>query len=195
MDKKAFDQVNWDFLMYILGSYGFGERWCNWKKHYITTARFLVLVNGIPVVVFNSSCGLKEDDPLSPVLFVLVMNMLSRMLEVAVDGCLLSYFLVGGSSLRSVIVSHLLFADDTLIRFHLDPNQIRSLSALLLCFEAVLDLKVNQSKMVLVGLVNNIGELVEILRCKALSLPMKYIGLPLGAPHKSMQYSMMLLIS
>lgn len=39
--------------------------------------------------------------------------------------------------------------------------------------------------MVLVGLVHNIGKLANILGCKVLPLPMKYLGLLLGTPHKS----------
>lgn len=72
--------------------------------------------------------------------------------------------LVGSSMLGSIIVSHLLFADDTLILCRRYDDQICSLMALLLCFEAVSSLKVNLSKsvIVLVGLVNNVGDLANI---------------------------------
>ncbi|KAG6655612.1 hypothetical protein CIPAW_05G229100 [Carya illinoinensis] len=79
------------------------------------------------------------------------------------------------------------FADDTLILCEPNSDQIRSLRALLLCFEAVSGLKVNLSKseMIPVGMVNNIRDLADILGCKVSSLPLKYLGLPLGAHHKS----------
>ncbi|KAF5443548.1 hypothetical protein F2P56_036096 [Juglans regia] len=82
--------------------------------------------------------------------------------------------------------SHLLFANDTLIFVEPNPD-IYSLRALLLCFEAVSNLKVNLSKseIVLVGSVNNLSDLAAILGYKVSSLPMKYLGLPLGDPHKS----------
>jgi hypothetical protein len=85
-----------------------------------------------------------------------------------------------------MIVSHLLFADDTLI--FCDPNveQFQDLRCLLLCFEAVWGLKINLSKseIVLVGDVGDVEELASILGCGVASLPIKYLGLPLGAKYK-----------
>ncbi|KAF5466269.1 hypothetical protein F2P56_016210 [Juglans regia] len=114
------------------------------------------------------------------------MDVLSRMLEGVVDRGFISSFSVGGSSHGSISVTHLLFADDMLIFCDPDPDQIRSLRALL-CFEAVSGLIMNlsQSEIVPVGLVNNLSEVAAILGCKVSSLPMKYLRLPLEAPHKS----------
>lgn len=44
--EKAYDHVNWKFLFYLLERCGFGDRWISWIRHCVTTARFLVLVNG-----------------------------------------------------------------------------------------------------------------------------------------------------
>ncbi|KAF5477120.1 hypothetical protein F2P56_003792 [Juglans regia] len=162
-------------------------RWHNWMKYCITTARFSVLVNGTLEGFFNSSHGLRQGDLLSPILLVLVMDVLSRMIKADGDESFLSEFSVGGTSSQSVNVSHLLFIDDTVIFCEPDPNQIRSLIALLFCLEATSSLKVNlsKSKLVLVGLVNHIRDLAKILKCKMSSLPMKYLGHSLGAFHKS----------
>ncbi|XP_041002875.1 uncharacterized protein LOC121248468 [Juglans microcarpa x Juglans regia] len=86
----------------------------------------------------------------------------------------------GGGSIN---ISHLLFADDTLIFCEADNNQIRVLKALLLCFEAVSGLKVNldKSKMVPIGGVQRLRQLANTLGCKTASLPMTYLGLPLGS--------------
>ncbi|XP_040998879.1 uncharacterized protein LOC121244742 [Juglans microcarpa x Juglans regia] len=114
------------------------------------------------------------------------MDVLSRMMEGMVDWGFISGFSVGDSS-RSISVTHLLFADDTLIFCDPDPDQICSMRALLLCFEAVSSLKVNltRSEIVPVGLVNNLNKVAAILGCKVSSLPVKYLGLLLGASHKS----------
>ena len=83
-------------------------------------------------------------------------------------------------------VSHLLFADDTLIFCEADLEQILILRMILIWFEAVSGLKINLSKseLVLVGVVHNIDLLLNVLGCKQGTLPMRYLGLPLGAKFK-----------
>jgi hypothetical protein len=85
------------------------------------------------------------------------------------------------------VVSHSLFADDILIFCEARPEQICYVRLILLCFEAVSGLKGNlgKSEMVAVGEVGNIGSLAECLGCRVASLPMKYLGLPLGAAYKA----------
>jgi hypothetical protein len=74
--EKAYDHVNWDFLLYMLRRCGFGEKLCSWKAHYISSVRFFVLVNGTLSSFFNSSRRLRQGDLLSPLLFVIVMEAL-----------------------------------------------------------------------------------------------------------------------
>ena len=87
---------------------------------------------------------------------------------------------------RSLAVSHLLFADDTLIFCNADLEQILILCMILIWFEVMSGLKINLSKseLVPVGVVHNIDLLLNVLGCKQGTLPMKYLGLPLGAKFK-----------
>jgi hypothetical protein len=129
---------------------GFGPKWRKWISACISMARFSILINGSPHGFFGSSRGLRQGDPLSPLLFVLVMDAFSRMLSRAMEGGFLSGFRVDNRNNSPLEISHLLFADDTLIMCDADVDQIHNLDHILLCFEAISGLKVNLQKSKLV---------------------------------------------
>jgi hypothetical protein len=163
---------------------GFGHKWRKWISACISMARFSILINGSSHGFFGSSRGLRQGDPLFPLLFVLVMDAFSRMLSRAMEGGFLSGFRVDNLNNTPLEISHLLFADDTLIMCDADMDQIHNLD---LCFEAISGLKVNlqKSELLAVGEVPYIEGLANILGCNISSLPLHYLGLPLGAPFKS----------
>jgi hypothetical protein len=114
------------------------------------------------------------------------MEALSRLLDRAVREGLCLGFTVGKSDETSLMVSHLLFADDTLIFCDADSDQISNLRHVFSFFEVCSGLKINLSKSEIVSVrdVPNIEEIREILGCKLARLPMKYLDLPLGANFK-----------
>ena len=113
--EKAYDHVSWDFLMYMLQRSGFSNKWRKWILCCISTVKFSILLNGSPSDFFGSSKGIQQEDPLSPMLFDIVMEALNRMLDVvATAGQFLGSF-VGNTASTSMMVSHLLFTNDTLI--------------------------------------------------------------------------------
>ncbi|RVW93998.1 putative mitochondrial protein [Vitis vinifera] len=107
--EKAYGSINWHFLMRIMQKMG-------WMWRCISTAKFSVLVSGVPTGFFSSSKGLRQGDPLSPCLFVMGMEVLSVLIRKVADGGFLSGCRIRGRG-RTMNISHLLFADDTVVFF------------------------------------------------------------------------------
>ncbi|GJV15403.1 RNA-directed DNA polymerase, eukaryota [Tanacetum coccineum] len=83
--NEACDSFLWDFLIDVLEAFGFGSTWCNWIRGTFCYAKASILVNGSPSDEFHLHCGLKQGDPLSPYLFILVMESLHLSVSRAVD--------------------------------------------------------------------------------------------------------------
>jgi hypothetical protein len=92
--EKAYNHVNWDFLLYMLRRCWFGRKWCSWIGH-CSSVCFLVWVNDSPTSFFSSPCGLRQGNPLSPLLIFIVMEALDKIISAAVSGGLWSSFSVG----------------------------------------------------------------------------------------------------
>jgi hypothetical protein len=71
-------------MLYVSRKSGFRGKWCSWIEQSISSAHFSILVNGSPNDFFSSSRGLGQGGPLSPLLFVFVMEALSKMISAVV---------------------------------------------------------------------------------------------------------------
>ncbi|KAL0427111.1 UNVERIFIED_CONTAM: hypothetical protein Slati_2885900 [Sesamum latifolium] len=108
---KAYDRVSWEFLFYVLQQKGFPQRWINLVANTVSNCWFSVLVNGEHAGFFHSTRGLQQGDPLSPALFVLAADYLSRGLDRLFAAHPSMYYQAPGR----VRVSHLAYVDDMMI--------------------------------------------------------------------------------
>ena len=156
--EKAYDHVNWDTLFFLLERMGCGSRWRRWLKICVATVHFSILVNGSPDGFFDSSRGLRQGDPLSPFLFLLIIEVLSQILKKTEEGDLIQGFHVGPITSTGIHISHLLFADDIILFCNASREQLLSIRLALTCFQAFTSLKVNvgKSEIVPIGEVSNI---------------------------------------
>ena len=163
--EKAYDHIRWDFLLQMLERMGFGSKWIILINWCISTATFSVLINGSPSGFFRSSRGLRQGDPLSPYLFVIGMEALSCLLQRAVEGNFISGCRFGGRDGGETVISHLLYADDTIIFCDANAEQLMYLRWTLMWFEAFSGLKINISKSEIIplGRVDNMEELAAEL--------------------------------
>ncbi|XP_016185980.1 uncharacterized protein LOC107627668 [Arachis ipaensis] len=122
---------------------GFGWRWREWVKECLGTTSISILINGSPSKPFKMERGLRQGDPLSPFLFVLVIDVLHRMVGEAIRNKRILPLLIGKDNIE---LSHLQFADDTILFCPPEEETIRNYARLLRCFEMMSGLSINFDK-------------------------------------------------
>ncbi|XP_057760992.1 uncharacterized protein LOC130981409 [Arachis stenosperma] len=152
-----------------------------WVMESISTCSMSVLINGSPSKPFKMERGMRQGDLLSPFLFVLVVDVLNRMIGEAVRNGRISPLLVGRDHIE---LSHRQFADDTILFCPPEEETIKNYKRLLRCFKLMLGLSINFDKSSLIPI--NCGEqwvqrMCSVLGCKQATLPVKYLDILLGA--------------
>jgi hypothetical protein len=111
-NQKSFDTLDCKFLLSVLKQFGFADSFCAWIREILQSARLSVLVNGKMAGFFSCKRGVRQGDPLSPLLFCLAEDVLSRRISKALlDGDLCPISLC-----RNVqIPTHVLYADDIMV--------------------------------------------------------------------------------
>lgn len=176
--RKAFDTVRWEFLFDIMSKFRFPPTFINWIKACVTSAMFSVKINGALAGFFPSSRGLRQGDPLSPYLFVLVMEMLSLNLN---KGSLEPSFKFHWRT-KVCNITHLFFADDILIFGHADIQTISIIHSCIQSFSLYSGLLPNIQKSHCFFANTNpdsIQGILSILRFQQGTLPTKFLGVPL----------------
>ncbi|OMO55184.1 reverse transcriptase [Corchorus capsularis] len=110
--NKAYNRVEWGFLEAVLLKLGFCRKWVSWIMQCISTVSYTLVMNGRPAGEIVPSRGLRQGDPLSPYLFLVVVDVLSRMIQDAIDDGSVKGIKL---SKHCPVLSHLFFADDALL--------------------------------------------------------------------------------
>ncbi|GKC71648.1 RNA-directed DNA polymerase, eukaryota [Tanacetum coccineum] len=132
--EKAYDSVRWDFLDDILVKFGFGIKWRGWIQNCLNSSKGSILVNGSPTEEFQFYKGLKQGDPLSPFLFILVMESLHISFQRVVDVGMFT----GIKLSSSLNISHLFYADDAIFLGQWNDSNIDTLVYVMECLLCVM---------------------------------------------------------
>jgi hypothetical protein len=110
--SKLFDSASWTFFIEVLHRLGFGQIWCNVVCGLLSSSSTQIMLSGCPGEVIYHRRGLRQGGPLSPMLFVLVMDVLNTMVQRASDEGILQ-------PLSSRFLHHRisLYADDAVVSF------------------------------------------------------------------------------
>ncbi|XP_073133406.1 uncharacterized protein [Henckelia pumila] len=176
---KAYDRVQWSFLLDVLRRFGFSEQVVRMVRACISFCKFSVNVNGTPAGFFASSRGLRQGDPLSPLLFVLGAEYLSR----GLDRLFLQHADLRYRSGCDLPISHLAYADDVIIFANGGSRGLQRLKDFLAHYENCSGQLVNVDKSAMIfppgWTARRRSRLLQITGFAEGQLPLKYLGAPL----------------
>lgn len=176
--RKAYDCIRWDALLTTLDKFHIPQRFINWVSMCITAPKFSIMVNGSAYGYIEGKRGIRQGCPLSPYLFVLLMEVFNTLMLKQVQ---LGFYSLHPRC-KNPIVTHLCFADDLLVCMKGDVQSGRSLSSTLTTFSNRTGLEVNNRKSsIFISSVDATTSLSiqAMLRFEVGLLPVRYLGLPL----------------
>ncbi|KAG9454361.1 hypothetical protein H6P81_007265 [Aristolochia fimbriata] len=175
--EKAFDKVSWAFLNWMMLRMNFPLRWCEWIASCISSARYSIIINRSVHGYFKGSRGLRQGDPISPLLFDIVGEALCALFQKGQEKGWIT-----GMGIRDIRIPILQFANDTLLLCDgIDEGLLHS-KALLSLYEMMSGQNINWEKSGLFGVnAHAVAQdlVASILHCNRIQLPSSYLGLPL----------------
>ena len=177
--SKAYDRVEWAYLEVIMRRLGFQDRWISLMMMCVNSVSYSVLVNGEPKGRFFPTRGLRQEDPISPYLFLLCAEGLSAMLRQVERGEIPRGISVGK---QAPLVSHLLFADDCIVFCKASIEEGDKVTKILEVYERESRQKLNREKTSLFFSKNTNEEVKDGVRdmfgAQIIHQHERYLGLP-----------------
>jgi hypothetical protein len=176
--EKAYDRVNWQFLREVLLRKGFDPAYVHRIMQLVSGGQTAISINGEVDPYFRNKRGVRQGDPISPLLFDFVADALDVILSRAraaghIQG-VVSHLIPGGGG-----VTHLQYADDTMILIQNTELGLINLKFILLCFELLSGMKINfhKSKVIVMGCENEEqARVARLLNRKQERFPFTYLG-------------------
>lgn len=173
--SKSFDFVQWSFLLNTLEALGLPGKFIKWISLCITSASFSVQVNGELAGYFQSKRGLRNGCSLSPYLFVICMNVLSKIIDKASVNGAIGYH----PRCKNIDLTHLCFADDLMIFADGSRKSIEGILKVLEEFDKMSGLKISMEKSTLFVAGQKQEDILKHFQLSERELPVRYLGLPL----------------
>ncbi|KAK1291957.1 hypothetical protein QJS10_CPB17g01537 [Acorus calamus] len=175
---RAYDNVDFPFLLHLMQLHGFNERWCRMNEQCIGTARASITVNGEPFGFFPLNKGLRQGNPMSPVLFSLVANAFCLMCKAAAS----EEWIKGLSICPGCTKIHIAqYTDDTMLFGSPTAPEMEGYRFIIECFGLLSGLHINYSKSALVPInidTEAASQLAEVTGCTVEHLPIRHLRLP-----------------
>lgn len=175
---KAYDSIDWQFMLNVFKAIELPDLLIAWIKECITTTSFSIAFNGELLGFFPGKKGLRQGDPISSLLFVLAMDVLSKKLD---KGAVDRVFRIHPMC-EAPLITHLSFADDVLNFFDGSESSLMGILEILDQFKIASGLRLNKDKTALFldgGNYQDTQSLAETVGLQSGSFPVKYLGVPL----------------
>lgn len=177
--SKAYDRLDWNYLRLIMLKLGFSSRWVDIIMMCVSSVSYHAVVNGRLVGPISPKRGLRQGDPLSPYLFIICAEGLSSLINHAV----MENRYHGVRICRGApVISHLLFADDSMFFFKAATDECSSMKNILDVYEYASGQAVNLNKSGIMFSNNvSMSDRTRLSNCLGVNQPLdtgRYLGLP-----------------
>lgn len=140
--KKAFDSVRWDFILGAMKAIRIHDVFVNWISECLSTTTFSISLNGTTGGFYHNTKGIRQGDPISPYLFVLAMEVFSKILLTRYESGYINYH----PRISKLKLSHLMFADDVMFFFNGSSSSLHGITECLDDFASWSGLRMNINK-------------------------------------------------